>query len=264
MHEEKSRGSGLESRKTRLEVTGRGTREVAASGKRVGTLAPVTARCKIRLVGLLRDGSRRSWCRSASLVASGLVVCLLFRPPSRAHLVDPAFSCPSCLRARTFVSDCRVMNSNPGFGRGFSCREPVDQNGVLKTAKACLKEKLRADSKTRLWWSRQAVRTRTWTLVGARMLAFGLRGLGVSTFPWGCVTDTREKESPLIILRPESREQIIYPGSRGMEHLVVVKALVCAEPKSPCSGVHVMCGPISRTPFRYSDLLGLHVLLFTS
>ncbi|OWM69405.1 hypothetical protein CDL15_Pgr013183 [Punica granatum] len=61
MHEEKSRGSGLESRKTRLEVTGRGTREVAASGKRVGTLAPVTARCKIRLVGLLRDGSRRSW-----------------------------------------------------------------------------------------------------------------------------------------------------------------------------------------------------------
>ncbi|PKI11379.1 hypothetical protein CRG98_049537, partial [Punica granatum] len=64
MREEKSRGSGLESRKTRLEVTGRGTQEVAAtaaSGKRVGMLAPVTVRCKIGLVGLLRDGSRRSW-----------------------------------------------------------------------------------------------------------------------------------------------------------------------------------------------------------
>ncbi|PKI39335.1 hypothetical protein CRG98_040270 [Punica granatum] len=28
-----------------------------------------------------------------------------------------------------------------------------------------------------------SVRTRMWTLVGARMLAFGSRGLGVSTFP---------------------------------------------------------------------------------
>ncbi|PKI75964.1 hypothetical protein CRG98_003622 [Punica granatum] len=88
------------------------------------------------------------------------------------------------------------------------------------------------------------------------------RGLGVSTFPWGRVIDTREKESPLIILRPESRGLISYPGSRGMEHLVIVKALVCAEPESPCSGVHVTCGPISRTPFRYSGLLGLHVILF--
>ncbi|PKI36353.1 hypothetical protein CRG98_043254 [Punica granatum] len=34
-----------------------------------------------------------------------------------------------------------------------------------------------------------------WTLVGARMRAFGSRGLGVSTFPWGCVTDTRERRS---------------------------------------------------------------------
>ncbi|PKI33227.1 hypothetical protein CRG98_046382, partial [Punica granatum] len=29
--------------------------------KRVGTRAPATARCKIGLVGLLRDGSRRPW-----------------------------------------------------------------------------------------------------------------------------------------------------------------------------------------------------------
>ncbi|OWM74037.1 hypothetical protein CDL15_Pgr021444 [Punica granatum] len=41
------------------------------------------------------------------------------------------FSCNSCLRARMFASDCWVMNSNPGFGRGFSCRKPVGQNGVL-------------------------------------------------------------------------------------------------------------------------------------
>ncbi|PKI64045.1 hypothetical protein CRG98_015577 [Punica granatum] len=43
--------------------------------------------------------------------------------------------------------------------------------------------------------SRQAVRTRMWTLVGAHMRAFGSRGLGVSTFPWGRVTDTRERRS---------------------------------------------------------------------
>ncbi|PKI75887.1 hypothetical protein CRG98_003721 [Punica granatum] len=40
-----------------------------------------------------------------------------------------------------------------------------------------------------------AVRTRMWTLVGAHMRAFGSRGLGVSTFPWGRVTDTRERRS---------------------------------------------------------------------
>ncbi|OWM63471.1 hypothetical protein CDL15_Pgr010119 [Punica granatum] len=28
------------------------------------------------------------------------------------------------------------------------------------------------------------------------------RGLGVSTFPWGCATDTREKESPLTVYDP--------------------------------------------------------------
>ncbi|PKH94103.1 hypothetical protein CRG98_049760, partial [Punica granatum] len=40
------------------------------------------------------------------------------------------------------------------------------------------------------------------------------RGLGVSTFPWGCATDAREKESPLSILRPEGREPASYPGLR--------------------------------------------------
>ncbi|PKI48297.1 hypothetical protein CRG98_031306 [Punica granatum] len=39
------------------------------------------------------------------------------------------------------------------------------------------------------------VRTRMWTLVGARMRAFGSRNLGVSTFPWEHVTDTRERRS---------------------------------------------------------------------
>ncbi|PKI66315.1 hypothetical protein CRG98_013277 [Punica granatum] len=43
--------------------------------------------------------------------------------------------------------------------------------------------------------SRQAVRTQMWTLVGARMRAFGSRVLGMSIFPWGCVTDTRERWS---------------------------------------------------------------------
>ncbi|PKI64182.1 hypothetical protein CRG98_015428 [Punica granatum] len=40
-----------------------------------------------------------------------------------------------------------------------------------------------------------SVRTRMRTLVGARMCAFGSCGLGVSTFPWGRVTDTRERRS---------------------------------------------------------------------
>ncbi|PKI79037.1 hypothetical protein CRG98_000580 [Punica granatum] len=39
------------------------------------------------------------------------------------------------------------------------------------------------------------------------------RGLtDCSTFPWGRVTDTHEKESPLIILRPEGRGRISYPS----------------------------------------------------
>ncbi|PKI65002.1 hypothetical protein CRG98_014587 [Punica granatum] len=39
------------------------------------------------------------------------------------------------------------------------------------------------------------VRTRMWTLVGARMRAFGSCGSGVSTFSWARVTDTRERRS---------------------------------------------------------------------
>ncbi|PKI48974.1 hypothetical protein CRG98_030641, partial [Punica granatum] len=41
----------------------------------------------------------------------------------------------------------------------------------------------------------EVVRTQMWTLVGARMRAFGSRVLGVSTFSWGRVTDTRERRS---------------------------------------------------------------------
>ncbi|PKI56806.1 hypothetical protein CRG98_022764 [Punica granatum] len=51
-----------------------------------------------------------------------------------------------------------------------------------------------------------------WTLVGARTRAFGLPSLEVSTFPWGRVTDTGGKESPLIILQLEGRGRISYPG----------------------------------------------------
>ncbi|PKI75812.1 hypothetical protein CRG98_003727 [Punica granatum] len=36
--------------------------------------------------------------------------------------------------------------------------------------------------------------------------------LGVFTFPWGRVMDTREKESPLILLQPEGEGQISYLG----------------------------------------------------
>ncbi|PKI55750.1 hypothetical protein CRG98_023841 [Punica granatum] len=51
-------------------------------------------------------------------------------------------------------------------------------------------------------WRLVAVRTRMWTLVGACMRTFGSRGLGVPTFPWGRMTNKRENESLLIILRP--------------------------------------------------------------
>ncbi|PKI33918.1 hypothetical protein CRG98_045691 [Punica granatum] len=34
-----------------------------------------------------------------------------------------------------------------------------------------------------------------WTLVGARIARFWIARLGVSTFPWGRVTDTRERRS---------------------------------------------------------------------
>ncbi|PKI33300.1 hypothetical protein CRG98_046309 [Punica granatum] len=62
MHEGKSRGSGLESRKTRLEATGEGPegwQPRQSVKKRVGTRAPGTARCGAGLVGLLRGRSRR-------------------------------------------------------------------------------------------------------------------------------------------------------------------------------------------------------------
>ncbi|PKI68949.1 hypothetical protein CRG98_010629 [Punica granatum] len=73
--------------------------------------------------------------------------------------------------------------------------------GLLAKQKARLKEnygltqRLDFGSVDSMKWSRQVVRTRMWTLVGARMHAFGSRGLGVSTFPWGRVTDTRERRS---------------------------------------------------------------------
>ncbi|PKI53626.1 hypothetical protein CRG98_025994 [Punica granatum] len=47
---------------------------------------------------------------------------------------------------------------------------------------------------------------------GPASRAFGSRCLGASTFPWERVTDTRVKESPLIILRSEGRGRISYPG----------------------------------------------------
>ncbi|PKI73586.1 hypothetical protein CRG98_006034 [Punica granatum] len=53
-------------------------------------------------------------------------------------------------------------------------------------------------------------------LVMARMRALS-HCLGVSTFPWGCMTDMRERESPLAILRSEDQGPASYPdlGVRG-------------------------------------------------
>ncbi|PKI78400.1 hypothetical protein CRG98_001221 [Punica granatum] len=63
-----------------------------------------------------------------------------------------------------FASNCRVMNSNPGFGRGFSCRKPVGRNGVLTA---------RCGQAVAWSWSRGLGLSRgsgiePWTLVGSR------------------------------------------------------------------------------------------------
>ncbi|PKI78935.1 hypothetical protein CRG98_000669 [Punica granatum] len=53
-------GLSLETRPLRVsDLRGRQPRQLGR--KWVGTLAPATARCEIEFVGLLGDGSRRSW-----------------------------------------------------------------------------------------------------------------------------------------------------------------------------------------------------------
>ncbi|PKI49289.1 hypothetical protein CRG98_030332 [Punica granatum] len=47
-----------------------------------------------------------------------------------------------------------------------------------------------------------SVRTRILISSGHACAKPTQRGLGVSTFPWGCATDTREKESPLTVYDP--------------------------------------------------------------
>ncbi|PKH99035.1 hypothetical protein CRG98_049680, partial [Punica granatum] len=48
-------------------------------------------------------------------------------------------------------------------------------------------------------------------LVETRMCTLS-HGLGVSTFLWGSVTDMRENELPLAIVRPEGRGPANYLG----------------------------------------------------
>ncbi|PKI64945.1 hypothetical protein CRG98_014659 [Punica granatum] len=53
-----------------------------------------------------------------------------------------------------------------------------------------------------------------WTLVGARMRAFGSCGLGVSTFPWGRVMDTLERRSRHLSfydlkVRKDNKQQVV-------------------------------------------------------
>ncbi|PKI52155.1 hypothetical protein CRG98_027451 [Punica granatum] len=74
-------------------------------------------------------------------------------------------------------------------------------------------------------------------LVGARMRARS-HGLGVSTFPWGRVTDTREKKSPLPIYDPK------------------------IEGWNSEFRVSITCRPISRIPFWYSTCLKLAIFIF--
>ncbi|PKI52593.1 hypothetical protein CRG98_027021 [Punica granatum] len=71
---------------------------------------------------------------------------------------------------------------------------------------------------------------------GPASLAFGSRGLGSSTFPWGRVTDTREKESPLIILRPEVQNVVLSLEIRGKSRGSVRESGDSVERLEGCSG----------------------------
>ncbi|PKI67273.1 hypothetical protein CRG98_012345 [Punica granatum] len=84
-------------------------------------------------------------------------------------------------------------------------------------------------------------------------------GLGVSTFPWGRVTETLEKKSPLAILQPKDRGPASYPCLRGTGYTYLLRHW-SFETKNSKSGGSITCGPISRTSFRYSICLGFAVL----
>ncbi|PKI71820.1 hypothetical protein CRG98_007759 [Punica granatum] len=81
-----------------------------------------------------------------------------------------------------------------------------------------------------------------WTLVGARICAFGSRGLGVSTFPWGRMTDTRERMSRHLSfydslgIRGKSRGSVRESGD-SVEHLEG-----CSSAKDAHSGKEACAG----------------------
>ncbi|OWM76889.1 hypothetical protein CDL15_Pgr028125 [Punica granatum] len=107
-------------------------------------------------------------------VALGLVVCLLFRSPSHAHLVDPAFSCHSCPRARMFAPDCRVMNSNRALAGNSRVGSRWGQNGVLTIGYLLAPIDLRMNNESLLFLP---LLTRMWTLVGAHIARFWIARL---------------------------------------------------------------------------------------
>ncbi|PKI67601.1 hypothetical protein CRG98_012024 [Punica granatum] len=103
-------------------------------------------------------------------------------------------------------STCEGWHDSPvvrgGWPRWTASGHSTSRHGEVKTAGGLPAK-----------WSRQAVRTPECGLSSGPACARPeTRGLGVSTFPWGRVMDTLEKESPLIILRPEGRGRICYPG----------------------------------------------------
>ncbi|PKI41142.1 hypothetical protein CRG98_038467, partial [Punica granatum] len=107
----------------------------------------------------------------------------------------PVTVASACHRARP-PSSCPTPVTVPDRARA---RPPLHSNTLLRVPPSHPTLKHFPDSFLKRAWivvkKTIPVRTRMWTLVGARMRAFGLRGLGVSTFPWGRVTDTRERRS---------------------------------------------------------------------
>ncbi|PKI75097.1 hypothetical protein CRG98_004571 [Punica granatum] len=104
-----------------------------------------------------------------------------------------------------------------------------------------------------------------WTLVGARMLVFGSRGLGVSTFPWGRVTDTRERRSRhLSFYDPKyisgenrhSRVNSAHPcACRELPRTTFVHARApdtsrALQPHAPCAWLPERACPCTRALFQ--------------
>ncbi|PKI72720.1 hypothetical protein CRG98_006878 [Punica granatum] len=144
MHEEKSRGGGLESRKTRLRLRVEGPErrqpwQVGCTGIVVISAfrgrAPKTRRETVMITETSLRETESSFERP---VLGGRLLVSGAGPGSSVRKgVRERSGCPgSCGLPRKCVRTCRWSLCVPGFGRESSCGKPVGQNGVLTAGPA--------------------------------------------------------------------------------------------------------------------------------